>query len=168
MLNHTICHRHELIVSDRALSMWCLINLREVMRAPHACSRSCSWAAIFGSSPCFLLLILCILRPTSPPPHHFFHAASSCHIYVNSILYWQYSVFLSRKRHHSCDSEEDQQLALQAKRSATTPSLLVSDLDSEVFTFTWSEILESWCFGARVFLFFFVLSDHFYLLTADI
>ncbi|TNN04048.1 uncharacterized protein si:dkey-21c1.1 [Takifugu flavidus] len=37
----------------------------------------------------------------------------------------------SRKRHHSCDSEEDQQLARQAKRSPTTPSLLVSDLDSE-------------------------------------
>ncbi|TWW81478.1 hypothetical protein D4764_01G0012930, partial [Takifugu flavidus] len=38
---------------------------------------------------------------------------------------------LYRKRHHSCDSEEDQQLARQAKRSPTTPSLLVSDLDSE-------------------------------------
>ncbi|XP_004562426.1 protein VCF1 [Maylandia zebra] len=37
----------------------------------------------------------------------------------------------SRKRHHSCDSEEDQQLRPQAKRSGGGPSLLVSDLDSE-------------------------------------
>lgn len=39
---------------------------------------------------------------------------------------------LYRKRHHSCDSEEDQQLRPQAKRSGGGPSLLVSDLDSEV------------------------------------
>ncbi|XP_013769259.1 protein FAM104A isoform X1 [Pundamilia nyererei] len=38
---------------------------------------------------------------------------------------------LYRKRHHSCDSEEDQQLRPQAKRSGGGPSLLVSDLDSE-------------------------------------
>ncbi|XP_022042580.2 protein FAM104A isoform X1 [Acanthochromis polyacanthus] len=38
---------------------------------------------------------------------------------------------LHRKRHHSCDSEEDQQLRPQAKRSGGDPSLLVSDLDSE-------------------------------------
>ncbi|TKS90008.1 protein FAM104A [Larimichthys crocea] len=37
----------------------------------------------------------------------------------------------SRKRHRSCDSEEDQQLSSQAKRSGGGPSLLVSDLDSE-------------------------------------
>lgn len=37
----------------------------------------------------------------------------------------------SRKRHRSCDSEEDQQLSPQAKRSGGGPSLLVSDLDSE-------------------------------------
>uniref|UniRef100_A0A3B4WF06 Uncharacterized protein n=1 Tax=Seriola lalandi dorsalis TaxID=1841481 RepID=A0A3B4WF06_SERLL len=38
---------------------------------------------------------------------------------------------LHRKRHRSCDSEEDQQLSPQAKRSGGGPSLLVSDLDSE-------------------------------------
>ncbi|XP_070782995.1 protein VCF1 [Enoplosus armatus] len=37
----------------------------------------------------------------------------------------------NRKRHRSCDSEEDQQLSPQAKRSGGGPSLLVSDLDSE-------------------------------------
>ncbi|KAM9837357.1 uncharacterized protein ACBR49_018061 [Aulostomus maculatus] len=37
----------------------------------------------------------------------------------------------NRKRHHSCDSEEDQQLSPQAKRSGGGPCLLVSDLDSE-------------------------------------
>ncbi|XP_020503813.1 protein VCF1 [Labrus bergylta] len=37
----------------------------------------------------------------------------------------------SRKRHRSCDSEEDQQLSPQAKKSGGGPSLLVSDLDSE-------------------------------------
>ncbi|XP_070707781.1 protein VCF1 [Pempheris klunzingeri] len=37
----------------------------------------------------------------------------------------------SRKRHRSCDSEEDQQLSPQAKRSGGGSSLLVSDLDSE-------------------------------------
>ncbi|XP_072230032.1 protein VCF1 [Leuresthes tenuis] len=37
----------------------------------------------------------------------------------------------NRKRHHSCDSEEDQQLRPQAKRSGVGPCLLVSDLDSE-------------------------------------
>ncbi|XP_028991209.1 protein FAM104A [Betta splendens] len=37
----------------------------------------------------------------------------------------------SRKRHRSCDSEEDRQLSPQAKRSGGGPSLLVSDLDSE-------------------------------------
>uniref|UniRef100_A0A3Q0QW60 Uncharacterized protein n=1 Tax=Amphilophus citrinellus TaxID=61819 RepID=A0A3Q0QW60_AMPCI len=36
-----------------------------------------------------------------------------------------------RKRHLRCDSEEDQQLRPQAKRSGGGPSLLVSDLDSE-------------------------------------
>uniref|UniRef100_A0A672F9M4 Uncharacterized protein n=1 Tax=Salarias fasciatus TaxID=181472 RepID=A0A672F9M4_SALFA len=36
------------------------------------------------------------------------------------------------KRHRSCDSEEDQQLTPQAKRSGGGPCLLVSDLDSEV------------------------------------
>ncbi|TDG98146.1 hypothetical protein EPR50_G00215770 [Perca flavescens] len=36
-----------------------------------------------------------------------------------------------RKRHRSCDSEEDQQLSPQAKRSGGGTSLLVSDLDSE-------------------------------------
>ncbi|CAG5909120.1 protein VCF1 isoform 1-T1 [Menidia menidia] len=35
------------------------------------------------------------------------------------------------KRHHRCDSEEDQQLRPQAKRSGPGPCLLVSDLDSE-------------------------------------
>uniref|UniRef100_A0A8C6TR01 Uncharacterized protein n=1 Tax=Neogobius melanostomus TaxID=47308 RepID=A0A8C6TR01_9GOBI len=41
--------------------------------------------------------------------------------------------FLSsdRKRHRSCDSEEDQQLSPQAKRPGSGPCLLVSDLDSE-------------------------------------
>ncbi|KAK9530599.1 hypothetical protein VZT92_012090 [Zoarces viviparus] len=37
----------------------------------------------------------------------------------------------SRKRHRGCDSEEDQQLSSQAKRSGGGPSLLLSDLDSE-------------------------------------
>lgn len=37
----------------------------------------------------------------------------------------------NRKRHRSCDSEEDQQLSPQAKRSGSGPCLLVSDLDSE-------------------------------------
>ncbi|KAM9424243.1 protein VCF1 [Pholidichthys leucotaenia] len=37
----------------------------------------------------------------------------------------------SRKRHHSCDSEEDRQLRPQAKRSGEGSCLLVSDLDSE-------------------------------------
>ncbi|XP_028286564.1 protein FAM104A [Parambassis ranga] len=37
----------------------------------------------------------------------------------------------NRKRHRSCDSEGDQQLRPQAKRSGGGPSLLVSDLDSE-------------------------------------
>ncbi|CAN9508624.1 unnamed protein product [Ophioblennius macclurei] len=38
----------------------------------------------------------------------------------------------NRKRHRSCDSEEDQQLTPQAKRSGGGgPCLLVSDLDSE-------------------------------------
>ncbi|XP_026171758.1 protein FAM104A [Mastacembelus armatus] len=37
----------------------------------------------------------------------------------------------NRKRHRSCDSEEDRQLSPQAKRSGGGPSLLVSDLDSE-------------------------------------
>lgn len=37
----------------------------------------------------------------------------------------------NRKRHRSCDSEEDQQLSPQAKRSGGGPCLLVSDLDSE-------------------------------------
>lgn len=37
----------------------------------------------------------------------------------------------NRKRHRSCDSEEDQQLSPQAKRSSRGPSLLVSDVDSE-------------------------------------
>ncbi|KAM8889379.1 uncharacterized protein ACB058_009047 [Synchiropus picturatus] len=37
----------------------------------------------------------------------------------------------NRKRHHSCDSEEERQLSPQAKRSAVSPTLLVSDLDSE-------------------------------------
>uniref|UniRef100_A0AAQ4R8U7 Uncharacterized protein n=1 Tax=Gasterosteus aculeatus aculeatus TaxID=481459 RepID=A0AAQ4R8U7_GASAC len=38
---------------------------------------------------------------------------------------------LHRKRHRNCDSEEDQQLSSQAKRSGGGPSLLLSDLDSE-------------------------------------
>lgn len=37
----------------------------------------------------------------------------------------------SRKRHRSCDSEEDQQLSPQAKKSGGGLSLIVSDLDSE-------------------------------------
>ncbi|XP_068161881.1 protein VCF1 [Antennarius striatus] len=37
----------------------------------------------------------------------------------------------SRKRYRSCDSDEDQQLIPQAKRSGGGPSLLVSDVDSE-------------------------------------
>lgn len=37
----------------------------------------------------------------------------------------------NRKRHRSCDSEEDQQLSPQAKRTGSGPCLLVSDLDSE-------------------------------------
>uniref|UniRef100_A0A8C7ZCF7 F104A protein n=1 Tax=Oryzias sinensis TaxID=183150 RepID=A0A8C7ZCF7_9TELE len=39
--------------------------------------------------------------------------------------------FCRRKRHRSCDSEDDQQLTPQAKRSGSGPSLLLSDLDSE-------------------------------------
>lgn len=43
-----------------------------------------------------------------------------------------------RKRHRSCDSEEDQQLSPQAKRlGGGGPSLLVSDLDSEVCATLW-------------------------------
>lgn len=37
----------------------------------------------------------------------------------------------NRKRHRSCDSEDDQQLSPQAKRSGHGPSLLLSDVDSE-------------------------------------
>lgn len=37
----------------------------------------------------------------------------------------------NRKRHRSCDSEEDQQLSPQAKRTGSGPCLLVSDVDSE-------------------------------------
>ncbi|XP_077406178.1 uncharacterized protein LOC144038015 [Vanacampus margaritifer] len=37
----------------------------------------------------------------------------------------------NRKRHRSSDSEENQQLSPQAKRSGGGPCLLVSDLDSE-------------------------------------
>ncbi|XP_049614463.1 protein VCF1 [Syngnathus scovelli] len=37
----------------------------------------------------------------------------------------------NRKRHRSSDSEDNQQLSPQAKRSGRGPSLLVSDLDSE-------------------------------------
>ncbi|XP_068610983.1 protein VCF1 [Brachionichthys hirsutus] len=37
----------------------------------------------------------------------------------------------SRKRCRSCDSDEDQRLSPQAKRSGGGPGLLVSDVDSE-------------------------------------
>ncbi|XP_074519407.1 uncharacterized protein LOC141785150 [Halichoeres trimaculatus] len=37
----------------------------------------------------------------------------------------------SRKRHRSCDSEDDQQLSPQAKKSGGGSSLLMPDLDSE-------------------------------------
>ncbi|XP_057681809.1 protein FAM104A [Corythoichthys intestinalis] len=37
----------------------------------------------------------------------------------------------NRKRHRSSDSEENQQLSPQAKRSGRGPCLLVSDVDSE-------------------------------------
>ncbi|XP_034050607.1 protein FAM104A-like [Thalassophryne amazonica] len=39
----------------------------------------------------------------------------------------------SRKRHRSCDSEDDQQLSPQAKKSSGGPCLLVSDLGRDAW-----------------------------------
>lgn len=140
-------------MSDSALSKWCLINLGEVLwerlMPAHVAAHELLflvslrvfyfWSSAFLGQPLHRLTISFTLRL-----HVTFMLTLSC---IDNILS---SSRLWRKRHHSCDSEEDQQLAHQAKRSATTPSLFVSDLDSEVFAFTWREILESWCFGAGV------------------
>uniref|UniRef100_A0A3P9IG82 Uncharacterized protein n=1 Tax=Oryzias latipes TaxID=8090 RepID=A0A3P9IG82_ORYLA len=73
---------------------------------------SCNCLSIFGSS--FLFLILCHPHPPAS-------------VFVIQLIY-----LCQRKRHRSCDSEDDQQLTPQAKRSGSGPSLLLSDLDSEV------------------------------------
>lgn len=108
-----------------------------VMRLLHAWLCDCLWVSCYFWWLLMLflkLLILCILRPTCPPPHCFCQSLSS-HFYEPHPTITVFLPTFCRKRHHSCDSEEDQRLTHQAKRAERTPSLLVSDLDSEVIAF---------------------------------
>ena len=105
----------------------CAIQLVVIKGVPHIWSCSCHSVCCYFW---FLFLYSLLLSP---------HPASSLSLCL-SLLCSLYQFLcltvlpphLHRKRHRSCDSEEDQQLSPQAKRSGGGPSLLVSDLDSEV------------------------------------
>lgn len=111
------------------------------MGVPHAWS--CNWVCVccYFWSPLSGTLPFSAQSSTtplsSPPPlHRCCHTISFTYMFTthyNTLIFLHFFSFFSlRKRHRSCDSEEDQQLSPQAKRSGGGPSLLVSDLDSEV------------------------------------
>lgn len=115
------------------------------MGVPHVWSCNCLSVRCYFW---FLFMISLFLHSVSPPPPP---ASFSSHSFtlMFSLLSSPLTKLcvpsisdLHRKRHRSCDSEEDQQLSPQAKRSGGGPSLLVSDLDSEVRL--------TWCFRSSL------------------